>query len=146
MQDVFLTKRVRYLQSDSPFKHKHDTLAHFVDIDDLGPFLVVLLLHVVVDLAEEPLLRLGTLLLELIGVEAREVVDLVEELDLELLPLIFVLHGVLLQLDEDVLEALAHVEEDGLVDAGHGAVVRALDCGSSWSVCQKGQLTEVVTL
>jgi len=127
---------VKYFELDCPLNNKDESVAALPGPDNLSSLLYELLLHEVVDLFKKLIVK----------VRGVEVVDLLQEGLLELLPGIVVSLSLLLHFKEDIREAIAEVIEYFLGKPGESAVVRTFDCGRPGLLSQEGYLSEVFSL
>jgi len=75
-----------------------------------------------------------------------EIIHLLKQEEFEALPGVIIPSTLLFHFDEYIREVVAEVEEDGLVETGHRAVVRTLDSGRASYVGQDSNFSEVFSL
>lgn len=118
-EDVNVAFLVHDFEVDLSIDYEVDVLAVFFESQDLVAFLVDHLLHVVLD-ADEKLVVVRV-----------EVVDLLQQLYLELYPIVVVLQGVLLDFVESVRTVGPQFNEVVFPQVGKGAIVLTLDRGGT---------------
>ena len=117
-------------------RYKNYLIAFLASDNDLLPLFEKLFFHVVVDFACKTW-NFHKIL---------EVVNVTQDLELELLPWVFVLVDSASHLVHDLRVATAQILEDSFVQSSHCAVIRTLDGGGSHFSYQNRYLSEVLSL